>query len=208
MGNAAEGQGSALCTFQRVPGRPQPKAIFVLGFHLLGVSLPALQVNLRNHLAHRLWPGNAITMHMVSNSTFLGRRALLWVLTLLMCTGPITIVLRALPGGGSMWFGCDLSLWRADDIRSLEGPHLQALVAAEVNPGPLFQVVLDKIQESCQVTRANLETSCGADCCDLPRDSPAHVRFPLFQGIELDRGEDATVQEHSPLSGQRRLTCL
>lgn len=56
------------CALLEGPWETSAKAVFALGFHLLGVSLPALQVNLRNHLAHPPGPGNATTMPMEPNS--------------------------------------------------------------------------------------------------------------------------------------------
>lgn len=116
------------------------KAAFALGFHLLGVSLPALQVNLRNHLAHPPGPGNATTMPMEPNSC--GPHPA-------DAHGPFTIVLGALQGGAPCGLAVVGRPGERMTVRNVEGPPLQAFVAEEVNPGPLFQVVPDEIRESC-----------------------------------------------------------
>lgn len=102
----------------RVPGGPQPKAILVLGFHLLGVSLPALQVNLRNHLAHPPWPGNATTMHMEPNSSLLAARRACGS-SPADARGPRHHCPAGSARRGPMWFGCGLSPWGAGDSQGL-----------------------------------------------------------------------------------------
>lgn len=97
-----------------------------------------------------------------------------------MRAGPVTIVLRALHGGAPGGLAVVCHPGELVTVRDLDGPSLQALVAVEVNLGPLFQVVSDEIQESCRVTRAHPETGCGADRCNLPRGSPAHGEISIF----------------------------
>lgn len=84
------------------------------------------------------WSGNATTMHTEPNSTFLGRRALLCVLSLPMPAGSVTVVLRAPQGGAPCGLAVGCHPGELMMVRNLESPYLQELVAVEVSLGPPF----------------------------------------------------------------------